>query len=90
MLCQELYNGDFADTVRKVLKRLHGSYSLVFMTTHQPDTIICCKKDNPLIVGLGDGENYIASDIPAILNYTRRTYIMNDGEVAIVKKMMSG
>lgn len=86
MLCQELYNGDFADTVRKVLKRLHGSYSLVFMTTHQPDTIICCKKDNPLIVGLGDGENYIASDIPAILNYTRRTYIMNDGEVVIVKK----
>lgn len=86
MLCQDLYNGDFADTVRNVLKRLRGSYSLVFMTTHEPDTIICCKKDNPLIVGLGDGENYIASDIPAILNYTRRTYIMNDGEVAIVKK----
>lgn len=85
-LCSDMYDGDFASTVRRVLKRLRGSYSLVFMTTYQPDTIICCKKDNPLIVGLGDGENYIASDIPAILNYTRRTYIMNDGEVAIVKK----
>lgn len=85
-LCEEMYDGDFASTVRKVLKRLRGSYSLVFMTVHQPDTIICCKKDNPLIVGLGEGENYIASDIPAILGYTRKTYIMNDGEMAIVKK----
>ena len=85
-LCSDMYDGDFASTVRRVLKRLRGSYSLVFMTTYHPYTIICCKKDNPLIVGLGDGENYIASDIPAILNYTRRTYIMNDGEVAIVTK----
>ena len=68
------------------LARLRGSYSLVFMSRFEPDKIICSKKDNPLIVGLGKGENYIASDIPAILSYTRKTYIMNDGEIAIVKK----
>lgn len=85
-LCADLYDGDFENTVRNVLRRLRGSYSLVFMSRFAPDRIICCKKDNPLIVGLGDGENYIASDIPAILSYTRKTYIMNDGEMAIVKK----
>lgn len=85
-LCADMYDGDFTSTVRKVLKRLRGSYSLVFMCKFEPDKIICCKQDNPLIVGLGQNENYIASDIPAILSYTRKTYIMNDGEMAIVQK----
>ena len=85
-LCADMYDGDFTRTVQRVLARLRGSYSLVFMSRFEPDKIICSKKDNPLIVGLGEGENYIASDIPAILSYTRKTYIMNDGEIAIVKK----
>lgn len=85
-LCQDMYDGDFTSTVRKVLARLRGSYSLVFMSKFEPNKIICSKKDNPLIIGLGEGENYIASDIPAILSYTRKTYIMNDGEIAIVEK----
>jgi len=85
-LCADMYDGGFTSTVRKVLKRLQGSYSLVFMCRFEPDKIICSKKDNPLIIGLGEGENYIASDIPAILSYTRKTYIMNDGEIAIVEK----
>ena len=85
-LCADMYDCDFTRTVRNVLARLRGSYSLVFMCKFEPDKIICSKKDNPLIVGLGEGENYIASDIPAILNYTRKTYIMNDGEIAIVQK----
>ena len=56
------------------------------MCQDYPDTLICTKKDNPLVIGLGEGENFIASDIPAIIAYTRRTYIMNDGEIAVVKK----
>ena len=48
--------------------------------------LICTKKDNPLIIGLGEGENFIASDIPAIIAKTRRTYIMSDGEIATVTK----
>ncbi len=85
-LAEELDDGDFLSTVRKVCARIEGSYSLVFLNREDPDTIICTKKDNPLIIGLGEGENFIASDIPAVINRTRRIYILNDGETAIVKK----
>ena len=84
-MVEDLYNGDFEATVREVLKHIEGSYSLVFMSKNDPDKLICTKQDNPLVVGLGDGENFIASDIPAIIARTRRTYIINDGEVAIIK-----
>lgn len=85
-LLEDVYDGDFLKSVNKVLDRIEGSYSLVFMCQDHPDTLICTKKDNPLVIGLGDGENFIASDIPAIISHTRRTYIMNDGEIAVVKK----
>lgn len=85
-LVEKYYEGDFLKAVRRTLDRIEGSYSLVFMCKDYPDELICTKKDNPLVIGLGDGENFIASDIPAIIAYTRRTYIMNDGEIAVVKK----
>ena len=85
-LIEENYNGDFVDAVRKVLNQIEGSYSLVFMSKEHPDVLICAKQENPLVVGLGKGENFIASDIPAIISQTRETYILNDGEIAIVKK----
>lgn len=85
-LLQDMYDGDFEHTVYEMLKILRGSYSLVMLCTEEPDKIICTKKDNPLVIGLGEGENFIASDIPAIINHTRDTYILNDNEVAIVTK----
>jgi glucosamine--fructose-6-phosphate aminotransferase (isomerizing) len=85
-LLEELYKGDFVKAVREVLNKIEGSYSLAFMAKAHPDILICAKQDNPLIVGLGKGENFIASDIPAIINHTRQTYILNDGEIALVKK----
>lgn len=85
-LIEELYDGDFETSVRRVLKRIEGSYSLVFLSKDNPDTLICTKRDNPLIIGLGDGENFVASDIPAIIAKTRRTYVLSDGEIAVVKK----
>ena len=85
-LVEELYDGDLQSTVKKVLKKIEGSYSLVFMSKHEPDKLICTKQDNPLVIGLGEGENLIASDIPAIINRTRRTYIISDGETAVVTK----
>ncbi|MBQ4403440.1 MAG: glutamine--fructose-6-phosphate transaminase (isomerizing) [Selenomonadaceae bacterium] len=85
-LLEEFYRGDFVAAVREVLSRIEGSYSLAFMAKAQPDILICAKQDNPLIIGLGKGENFIASDIPAIINHTRQTYILNDGELALVKK----
>ncbi|MHC1717405.1 MAG: glutamine--fructose-6-phosphate transaminase (isomerizing) [Acidaminococcaceae bacterium] len=85
-LMEDNYNGNFEETVKKVLGMIEGSYSLVFMCAKEPDKLICTKKDNPLVIGLGNGENFIASDIPAIIAKTRRTYIMNDGEIATVTK----
>jgi glucosamine--fructose-6-phosphate aminotransferase (isomerizing) len=84
-LMAEYYDGNFEATVRKVLGIIQGSYSLVFLCAKEPDKIICAKKNNPLVIGLGKGENYIASDIPAIISKTRDTYILADGEMAIVK-----
>ena len=80
------YDGDFEETVKRVLRVIEGSYSLVFMCAKEPEKIICTKKDNPLVIGLGEGENFIASDIPAIIAKTRRTFIMSDGEIATVTK----
>ena len=85
-LLEEVYNGDFEASVREVIKRIEGSYAIVFMSKNDPDKLICTKQDNPMVIGLGDDENFIASDIPAIISRTRRTYIVNDGEVAVVKK----
>lgn len=83
-LMAEEFDGDFESTVKKVLRQIRGSYSLVFMCEAEQDKIICTKKDNPLVIGLGEGENFIASDIPAIISRTRRTFIMSDGEIATV------
>ena len=85
-LLEEVYSGDFIAAVRAVLERIEGSYALAFMSRKHPDMLLCTKQDNPLIIGLGEGENFIASDIPAIISKTRRTYILADGELAIVRK----
>lgn len=85
-LVEECYRGDFIAAVREVLNKIEGSYSLAFMAKAHPDVLICAKQDNPLVIGLGKGENFIASDIPAIINHTRQTYILNDGEIALVRK----
>lgn len=83
-LLEDVYEGDFEEAVKKALRVIRGSYSLAVMCEDQPDMIICTKKDNPLVIGLGENENFIASDIPAIINETRRTFIMSDGEIATV------
>lgn len=85
-LAEELDDGDFLSTVKKVISKITGTYTLLFMDRDDPDTIICTKHSNPLIIGLGNGENFIASDIPAVINKTRRIYVINDDEIAVVKK----
>lgn len=85
-LLEEVYNGDFVSSVREVLRRIEGSYALTFMSSKHPGMLIAAKQDNPLIIGIGDGDNFIASDIPAIIQRTRRTYILNDGELAVITK----
>ena len=85
-LIEELYNGDLLSTMVAVGKRITGAYALVVMTKDEPDKIIAMRKASPLIIGLGEGENFIASDIPAVLEYTRKVYVLDDGEMAVVHK----
>jgi glucosamine--fructose-6-phosphate aminotransferase (isomerizing) len=72
--------------VRETLKHLRGSFALAVISADEPDKIIAAKKDSPLVVGVGSGENYLASDIPAILGKTNQVYIIEDNEFVILNK----
>ena len=85
-LLNELYTGDIVETVQIALKRIRGSYALGILCAKEPDKIVAVRKDSPLIVGLGKGENFIASDIPAILKYTKEVYLLDNGEMAVLTK----
>ena len=85
-LIEYFYDGDLLDSVIKTIEKIEGSYTLGIICEDNPDEIIAVKKNNPLIVGLGKGENYIASDIPAILSKTRDIWRLEDNEIAVLKK----
>lgn len=85
-LFEYYYQGDLMDTVIRVLSKLDGSYALGVLCRDNPDEIIAVRKESPLIIGLGDTENYIASDIPAILSKTRRIYRLENDEIAVIKR----
>ncbi|SFJ74049.1 glutamine--fructose-6-phosphate transaminase (isomerizing) [Thermoflavimicrobium dichotomicum] len=83
-LLADLWDGDLVSTVRKVVARLHGAYALGIISEYEPDKLVAVRLASPLVVGLGKGENFIASDIPAILKHTREVYILEDGEMAVL------
>lgn len=85
-LVEYYYDGDLLRAVMKAAEHLSGSYALGVISSDEPDKIVAVRKDSPLIVGLGDGENYIASDIPAILSETKNVYLLDDNEFAVIKK----
>lgn len=74
------------DAVLCAARRLRGSYALAVVSNENPDEIIVVRKDSPLVIGLGENENFLASDIPALLKYTRNVYFLEDGEVAVLTK----
>ena len=76
------FNGDVLEAIRKTVKLLEGSYALGIICTDKEDTLYCTKKGSPLIIGLGKGENFIASDINPLLHYTNRAVYLEDGETA--------
>ncbi len=85
-LLEYYYDGDILDAVVKVINKVEGSYALGIICEDAPDQVVAVRKDSPLIVGLGKGENFIASDIPAILNKTRDIYRLNDNEIVVLKR----
>lgn len=80
------YVDDPVDTIIKVLSEIKGSYALGIMFRDYPDTVFAVRKECPLIVGVGENENFLASDVPAIIKYTRDYYLLEANEIAVVKK----
>lgn len=78
-------SNDLFDAVFKTLDQIEGSYALGIICNDYPEQLIAARKDSPLVVGIGEDENFIASDMPAILNYTRDIYLMDDNEIAVLK-----
>jgi len=85
-LVEKYYKGDLKNAVSMALKNLKGSFALGVISKNEPDRIIAARKESPLIVGIGEGENFIASDVPAILKYTKNVIYLEDGEIALLTK----
>ncbi|MGZ8502395.1 MAG: glutamine--fructose-6-phosphate transaminase (isomerizing), partial [Candidatus Limnocylindrales bacterium] len=81
-LIEEAYTGDLADAVRAALRRLHGAYALAVMHRGEADRLVGARMDVPLVVGVGDGESFLASDVAAILAHTDRVIFLEEGDVA--------
>lgn len=80
------YNGDLLETLKKVTERLKGSYALGIIHEAEPEKIVCARKESPLIIGVGKNSNFIASDVPAILKYTRDVIFLENDEIGILEK----
>ena len=85
-LIESHYNGDLRQAVVEALKDVEGAYAIAVIHKNHPDEIICVRKESPLIIGLGSGENFVASDVTAILQYTRSVVYLDNFEGAVVKK----
>ncbi|WP_346896730.1 glutamine--fructose-6-phosphate transaminase (isomerizing) [Clostridium sp. UBA7503] len=80
------YKGDLLKAVMEVTKKLEGSYAIGVIAANEPDKLVAVRNESPLIVGLGEDENFIASDIPAVLNQTRKVYLLEDKEFVVMTK----
>ena len=80
------YDNSLLEAVMKTLAKIEGSYALGILSVYEPDKIIAVRKDSPLIVGLGEDERFIASDVPAILKYTRDIVYLGDKEIAVITR----
>ncbi|MBI3659670.1 glutamine--fructose-6-phosphate transaminase (isomerizing), partial [Candidatus Acetothermia bacterium] len=84
-LIEENYKGHLEEAVRKSLQGLHGAFAIAVVAKDSPGEVVVARQCSPLVLGLGQGENFAASDIPALLNYTRDMVFLNDGEIATIR-----
>lgn len=85
-LVEEVYNGDLVEAVRKAALCLEGSFAFVVMSSDKPDLLVAARRHNPLVVGIGIGENYLASDIPAFLPFTKKVYFVDDDMIVAMSR----
>jgi glucosamine--fructose-6-phosphate aminotransferase (isomerizing) len=81
-LIEEAYTGDLADAVRSALRQAHGAYAVAVMHAAEPDRLVGARMNVPLIVGIGEGENFLASDVAAVLAHTKKVIFLEEGDVA--------
>jgi glucosamine--fructose-6-phosphate aminotransferase (isomerizing) len=84
-LVEHYYEGDLVEAVLKAVPKLEGSFAMAVISAGEPEKLVAVRQDSPLVVGLGEGEYFLASDVPAVLKHTRSIYILNDGEVAVLE-----
>ncbi|MGL5124352.1 MAG: glutamine--fructose-6-phosphate transaminase (isomerizing) [Fusobacteriaceae bacterium] len=80
------YEGDLIVTLRKILNIVRGSYAFGIVHEKHPDELLCARKDSPLVIGIGKNQNFIASDVPALLKYTKNVYFLENGDYAKIGK----
>ncbi|MBZ4683706.1 MAG: hypothetical protein PWP46_1368 [Fusobacteriaceae bacterium] len=85
-LIEDVYEGDIFEAVKKIIPLLDGAYAIGVFTKNEPDKLVTARKGSPLVIGIGKNENFIASDIPAILEHTKDVVFLNDGEMALLTK----
>ncbi|ALS26229.1 glutamine--fructose-6-phosphate transaminase (isomerizing) [Paenibacillus cisolokensis] len=85
-LIAEEYDGDIVRAVQRAVKRMRGAFAIGVLTEYEPEKLVAVRFASPLVIGVGKGENFIGSDIPAILEYTRDVYILEDGEMAVLTR----
>lgn len=83
-LIEKYYKGNLEEAVRVALKEVIGAYGIAVVSSDEPDKIVAARLSSPLIVGIGDGESFVASDVSAIINYTRKVIYLDDSEMAVV------
>ncbi|MBP7055286.1 MAG: glutamine--fructose-6-phosphate transaminase (isomerizing) [Candidatus Omnitrophica bacterium] len=85
-LVEKFYKGDLEEAVRKAIKQLKGTFALAVINKHEPDKIVGARRDSPLVVGLGKGENFIASDVPAFLEHTKKAIYLTNHETVVITR----
>lgn len=84
-LIEDTYNGDLLEAVQMALAQVRGTYGLAVICDKEPDRIVAARMGSPLIIGIGEGENFVASDLAAIVQHTRNVVYLDDEEVALIK-----
>ncbi len=84
-LIEQFYTGTLEDAVAQALRELEGAYGIAVVSQKEPDTIVAARQGSPLLIGLGEGENYVASDPSAVLAHTRSVIYLDEGEMAVIR-----
>lgn len=85
-LIEELYDGNFEEAIRRALRDIQGTYGLAVISKHDSDKIFVARKGSPIVIGVGDGEFFIASDVTPLVQHTRDVFYLNDDEMAIISR----